>query len=459
MIDATPAAALSAPQVLGKPDAAATDGAATTFFASPAGSVWRFYGTSEAAPHAAAIAALQLSENPTLTVDEIYAAQKSSAVPVGLEGSDAVGSGLLNALGAVTAGVPPTATIGAATGVGASTATITGIVNPEGHPANYRFDYGTSSAYGSSTAWGDAGAGIANVAVSAQLSGLTQNTTYHYRVVALHAGKVAAIGGDQTLTTQQRPANSVAPTAPPVISGTPKAGHTLTVSVGSWSGAPSAYSYRWKRDGVPIPDATAKSYTVQAGDQGHSITCTVTASDGTSTSSDSTAAVLVPIANARLCPKPTGQLNGMTLGPIRLGRTQAGARRMLPRFDVRSYHTDNFCLARGQGIRVGYGSAKLLGTTSRTKLANVNGKVVLALTANPYYTLSGVRQGPRITTAARRLKLGKRLHWGANDWYVIPGTTSNGVLKVRHGVVWEVGIANKQLTSNRAAQLRLLRNF
>ena len=48
---------------------------------------------------------------------------------------------------------------------------------------------------------------------------------------------------------------------------------------------------------------------------------------------------------------------------------------------------------------------------------------------------------------------------GRNDWYVIPGATSNGVLKVRHGIIQEVGIANTQLSSNRAAQLRLLRNF
>lgn len=89
----------------------------------------------------------------------------------------------------------------------------------------------------------------------------------------------------------------------------------------------------------------------------------------------------------------------------------------------------------------------------------LNGKIVLALTANPYYTLGGVRQGVRLATAARRLALGKRLHWGSNDWYVIAGKTSNGVLKVRHGIIWEVGIANKQLTNNRAAQLRLLRNF
>jgi hypothetical protein len=102
---------------------------------------------------------------------------------------------------------------------------------------------------------------------------------------------------------------------------------------------------------------------------------------------------------------------------------------------------------------------KLLGTTARAKLAKVNGKIVLALTANPFHALNGVRKGTRLAIAARQLKLGKRLDWGANDWYVLPGATSNGVLKVRHGVVWEVGIANKSLTPTRAAQRGLLRNF
>lgn len=44
------------------------------------------------------------------------------------------------------------------------------------------------------------------------------------------------------------------------------------------------------------------------------------------------------------------------------------------------------------------------------------------------------------------------IHWGANDWYIAPRPSGNGVLKVRHGIVWEVGIADKQLTSTRAAQ-------
>ena len=228
---------------------------------------------------------------------------------------------------------------------------------------------------------------------------------------------------------------------------------------GGWSGSPTGYTFQWKRDGVPIPGATAKTYVVQAADQGHSITCTVTASEGTSSSSASNAAVLVPIVKVNTCPKPSGRLAGTTLGPISLGLTQAKARRMLPRFDVRSYHTDNFCLSGGQGIRVGYASTRLLGATSRSKLARLNGRIVLALTANPYYALHGVRQGTRLVTAARRLKLGKAIHLGPNDWYVVPGATSNGVLKVRHGVVWELGIANKQLTTGRASQLQLLRNF
>ena len=248
-------------------------------------------------------------------------------------------------------------------------------------------------------------------------------------------------------------------TTPPVLSGTPTVGHTLTVSDGSWSGETGGYHYQWKRDGVPIAGATGSSYVVQAADRGHAITCMVIAADGSQSSSQSSNALTVQIVHVTACSKPTGQLNGARLGAISLGLTQARARRILPRFDIRDYHTDNFCLSAGQGIRVGYGSSRLLGQLARAGLAKVNGRVVLALTANRYYALNGVRAGTSLTQAARRLKLAKAIHWGANDWYVIPGKTSNGVLKVRDGVVQEVGIANKQLTTGRAAQLQLLRNF
>ena len=51
------------------------------------------------------------------------------------------------------------------------------------------------------------------------------------------------------------------------------------------------------------------------------------------------------------------------------------------------------------------------------------------------------------------------VHAGRNDWYVTRGATSNDVLKVRHGIVEEIGIAAKSLTATRAQQLQLLSNF
>ena len=93
------------PEVQSKPDIAATDCGMTTFFASLRAGVWRFCGTSAAAPHAAAVAALMSEAKPTAEPAEIKGALFASAVPVG-EGEDefgdcAVGTGLVNAVGAV----------------------------------------------------------------------------------------------------------------------------------------------------------------------------------------------------------------------------------------------------------------------------------------------------------------------------------------------------------------------
>ncbi len=114
----TVAEPLSSPEVRSKPDIAATDCGKTTFFASFSlkEAVWRFCGTSAAAPHAAAVAALMSEAKPTAEPAEIKAALLASAVPVG-EGEDefggcAVGTGLVNAVGAVEdllTPVPPVA--------------------------------------------------------------------------------------------------------------------------------------------------------------------------------------------------------------------------------------------------------------------------------------------------------------------------------------------------------------
>ncbi len=106
----SPAAALPAAETLAKPDLVATDCGQTSFFASWVDPLWRFCGTSAAAPHAAAVAALLREADPSLTPAQVHAALTSTAVPVGSSGPSAVGAGLIDAnaaLAQVTEPLPP----------------------------------------------------------------------------------------------------------------------------------------------------------------------------------------------------------------------------------------------------------------------------------------------------------------------------------------------------------------
>jgi hypothetical protein len=94
-----PVQPLPNPLVLEKPDIAASDGVRTTFFTPPP--PFRFFGTSAAAPHAAAVAALQLDATPNASPAAIGAAQAASAVPVGEFEPLEAGAGLVDALAAV----------------------------------------------------------------------------------------------------------------------------------------------------------------------------------------------------------------------------------------------------------------------------------------------------------------------------------------------------------------------
>lgn len=98
----TPAASLGAPETIAKPDVAATDCGATTFFAHLSAGAWRFCGTSAAAPHAAAVAALLRQAKPSLPPLGYRQALTETAVPVGAFPSSAVGGGLLDASAALS---------------------------------------------------------------------------------------------------------------------------------------------------------------------------------------------------------------------------------------------------------------------------------------------------------------------------------------------------------------------
>ena len=105
-----PAPALASPQVLPKPDVAATDGGLNSFFPAPC-TVCRFFGTSAAAPHAAGVAALQLEANSALSAAGVKGTQRSTAVAVGAFGAPAAGGGLIDAQAAIAANPPPAPTV------------------------------------------------------------------------------------------------------------------------------------------------------------------------------------------------------------------------------------------------------------------------------------------------------------------------------------------------------------
>ena len=132
------------------------------------------------------------------------------------------------ALAGTAAAGAPGATTGAATNVTATSATLTGTVFPNQEDTTYRFDYGTTTDYGSSTPTAGPERGNAGKSVSADVTGLAPSTTYHFRLVATNPSGTAT-GADATFTTpaQGQQGNAVTIAANPA---TVTFGNATTIS-------------------------------------------------------------------------------------------------------------------------------------------------------------------------------------------------------------------------------------
>jgi len=93
---------LASPLILQQPNIVGPDDVSTTFFDTPNGTSFLFRGTSAAAPHVAAVAALMLEADPSLTQAEIQSAMDSTATSFGTAAPNYLtGYGLINAQAAL----------------------------------------------------------------------------------------------------------------------------------------------------------------------------------------------------------------------------------------------------------------------------------------------------------------------------------------------------------------------
>ena len=170
----------------------------------------------------------------------------------------------------------PDVTTDQATGVTDTEATLQGIINPQGPDIFSNFEWGTDTSYGNSTGFNLIGSGTDPLpAFPETLTGLTPNTTYHFRVVGTGFDNIPYPGNDQTFTTD---------TIEPTIAGEASTTHSTTTEVtAKLSGtinpnnAPTTYRFEWGKTtsyGNSVPLAGDP-----AGDAGAGTTPTAVSAD------------------------------------------------------------------------------------------------------------------------------------------------------------------------------------
>ena len=146
---------------------------------------------------------------------------------------------------------------------------------------------------------------------------------------ALAIGSVFGVARDGQAATAAAPAN----TTPPTVSGTTQAGSTLTTDNGTWSGAPTSYTYTWSRcdqngsSCSTVSGATAQTYQLKQVDVGTTLRVTVTATNAAgsaqATSAPTAVATAVPAPASNGCPSGNGTVQVADLSsPARLAIDQ-----------------------------------------------------------------------------------------------------------------------------------------
>ncbi|GAA1508069.1 hypothetical protein GCM10009788_10250 [Nocardioides humi] len=186
-------------------------------------------------------------------------------------------------------------------------------------------------------------------------------------------------------------------TAPPEITpaGSVRVGRELRARYDAWTGCPSASAtktYQWKRDGAPIPGATADSYTPPPADLGVSLTVEVTCSRP---GWDPAAAASVPAevqlgqftVQAAVPELPGTVSSGTVLSPTNISTY------LNPAPDSRQYEW------RLDGVPIATGATLMIDEDTMP----VGATIVLQITASRAAYVDHVRTLPAVTVVERAL--------------------------------------------------------
>lgn len=209
----TPAQKLDAPVTVPAPRIAGTDGIRTSFFSSwdPTDQVWRFYGTSAAAPDVAAVHALAAQYAPGLPADTILEKLLETAAPMqnpyaGFAAADVFGAGMVDAQALLEALPAPAPAAVSATA--ASATSVRGEWDEVRGATGYRVELLSGDRVVQS-------ADAAADARSTTFPGLRPETDYRVRVTTRDTdGKDGGSAESATVRTPIPPRPAVAPPAP-----------------------------------------------------------------------------------------------------------------------------------------------------------------------------------------------------------------------------------------------------
>jgi hypothetical protein len=139
----------------------------------------------------------------------------------------------------LTDAIPPTVAAHGAGAVGLDSAILSATVNPNGSATSYYFEYGTTTAYGSTVPVPHAaiGSGTADQVVSQRIEDLFAGTTYHYRIVAYNGVGGPQFGPDMTFTTKAADSQDPAGRGYELVSPADK---VSGVGAGSWYRGPGS---------------------------------------------------------------------------------------------------------------------------------------------------------------------------------------------------------------------------